>query len=194
MWPFDSLPAIPGAPGLPSPGGFPGLPSPGAWPGGVPNPLGLPSPGDMASTIGGWFSNPYGTNGTQGSQAYGGINPFDTRFSQPAWDPGRPTPWGSSPGDTSLGNSQNGFAPLSQLGQRGGGPVNPVTLQQPRQQRTTPFQVHETGPAPITGGHMGGGNFGTGIFGPQWLYHQGGGQNAPWQHVQPGSSVYGKGG
>lgn len=189
MWPFDNFPGVPGSPGLPSPGG---LPTPGAWPQGVPNPFGLPSPGEMGSTIGQWFSNPYGTTGTQGNQnPWGGINPFDTRFSGPAWDPGRPTPWGSQQGDTSLGQS-GGFAPLSQMGQRG--PVDSVSLKPaPPPPRFPGFQVHETTPPPITGGHYGGG-IGTGILGNQWLYHQGGGANSPWQHVQPGSSNYGKGG
>lgn len=228
MWPFDNLPAVPGAPGMPSPGGFPGLPgsggmpglpggmpglpslgsmpgipspgsmpglpTPGAWPTGVPNPFGLPSPGDMASTIGGLFSNPYGTTGTQGNEnPWGGINPFDTRFSGGKWNSG-----GSMPtygGDTSMQQSQTGFAPLSQLGQRPGGPVDSRTLQPnvrppPNLQGPTrpPPQLQD----PMTGGHMGGSTWGSGILGPQWLYHQG--SQGPWQHVQPGSSMYGKGG
>ena len=197
---------------MPGPGGFPGLPTPGAWPAGVPNPFGLPSPQQIGQTIGQWFSNPYGTTGTQGNQnPYGGIDPYGTQVSGglnqwglPKWDPktyGVNT--GGSSGDTSLGQS-GGFAPLSQMGQRGGSPADPVTLQQPRRQQNTPVDsplelirrplILPPRPPPITGGHMGGGTWGTGILGPQWLYHQGGGPNAPWQHVQPGSSVYGKGG
>lgn len=189
MWPFDNFPSVPGSPGMPALGG---LPTPGAWPQGVPNPFNLPSPGQIGSTVAGWFSNPYGTTGTQGNQnPWGGINPYDTRYSQPAFNPGTTMP--SYGGDTTLGQS-GGFAPLSQLQQRTGA-IDPNTL---KEQPKRPPVIHETAPPPITGGHMGGG-VGAGDpskspWAPQWLYHQGGGANAPWQHAMMGSSVYGKGG
>ncbi len=92
--PADPFGTALGEAGLPGGGGLP--PSPfgggaGGWPTGVPNPFGLPSPGDMAQTIGNWFSNPYNNHGSAPNPSpYGGINPYGTQVSggnTNPWDP-----------------------------------------------------------------------------------------------------------
>lgn len=185
------LGGMPGAPTPPDPfGGGGPFGQPFSWPQGVPNPFGLPSPGQIGSTIGGWFSNPYGTTGTQGNQnPWGGINPFGNQLSGPAWDPGRPNPWGSQQGDTSLGQS-GGFAPLNQMQQRPKNPLDRSDTTAPHAFPAGPgFQVHETGNQPQfpIGGHWSGGVGVGGPGGQQWEAQK---ANGSWYVPQKGQAGY----
>jgi hypothetical protein len=166
--PFGTALGEAGLPGAPS-SGLPPNPfggGAGSWPSGVPNPLSLPSPSDMASGINNWFTNPYNTpagGSVANPSPWNGINPFGHQVSGPAW------------------NSQTTYRPNDPNALQNGWSFNFGS--QGQQQRTTPERNDMGGwnpprpppqltqaPIPMTTSDRWGGGIGSG--GPGGFRHQ----------------------